>query len=430
MVRIAPVASVTVSPSTASLAISQMVSLSATTLDAAGAVLVGRIVSWSSSDVAVATVAPNGDVTGVATGTATITATSEGQTGTATVTVGTIPVASVNVAPTTATVITGQTVQLNATALDAGGNTLGGRAVTWSSSADAIATVSPGGLVTGVAQGVATITATIEGQTGSSVVTVNAPPPTPVASVSVSPATLNLIVGGTQSVTATPLDAAGNPLTGRVVTWATGNPNVATVTPAGLVTATGVGSTSVTATSEGQSGLVTVNVAAASVASVSVSPSPATVNVAWTLTLSATALDANGNPVVAAISWSSSNPAVAAVTASGVVTGVSVGSATIAASSGSGTGSTNVTVQLAPVNSIVVTPTNPTINENDTVQLTATLRDAQNNVLTGRAVTWSSADPAKVSVTSTGLARGLKKGTVPVSATIEGKTGSTSVRVR
>jgi uncharacterized protein YjdB len=87
-------------------------------------------------------------------------------------------------------------------------------------------------------------------------------------------------------------------------------------------------------------------------------------------------------------------------------------------------------VQLAPVNRVVVSPTNPTINENQTVQLTATLYDARNNVLTGRVVTWSSADNSKVSVSSSGLARGLKKGTVTVTATSEGISGFTDVKVR
>lgn len=429
-VRQAPVVLVSVTPSAATLNVGQTVSFTATTLDALGVVLTGRVVAWSSSDIAVATVAPNGDVTGIATGVATITATSEGQSGTASVTVGVVSTATVTVAPPSATVNIGQTVQLTATALDAAGNTLGGRAITWSSSADSIATVSSGGIVTGVAAGVATITATIEGKTASSTVTVTAPAPTPVASVNVSPSTVNLIVGGTQPVTATTLDAAGNTLTGRVVTWTTADPNVATVTSSGLITATGVGSTSVVATSEGQNGVVTVSVAAPSVASISISPSPATVNVAWIVQLTATPLDANGNPMTASISWSTSNPAVAVVSAGGVVTGVSSGSATITASSGSSSATTTVNVQLAPVSLVVVSPSNPTIDVGQIVQLTATLYDAQNNVLTGRTVTWSSADASKVSVNSNGLATGLKKGTTAVTASSEGRTGTADVRVR
>jgi hypothetical protein len=145
-------------------------------------VLTGRTVTWSSSNTGVATVNASGNVTAVAAGTASVRATSEGQTGSATITVTApppAPVATVTVSPATASVPVGQTVQLSAVTRDAGGNVLTGRVVTWSSSNTALATVSGSGLVTGVAAGQATITATSESRTGQSVVTVTstAPPP-------------------------------------------------------------------------------------------------------------------------------------------------------------------------------------------------------------------------------------------------------------
>jgi len=84
------------------------------------------------------------------------------------------PVASVDVAPPSAPVSAGQTVQLAATPKDSSGNPLAGRAVTWASSSASIATVNASGLVTGVAAGSATITATSEGKSGSAGVTVTA----------------------------------------------------------------------------------------------------------------------------------------------------------------------------------------------------------------------------------------------------------------
>src|SRR5437762_12034 len=91
----AAVASVTVSPSTASLLVGATAQLTATTKDSAGTVLTGRTVAWTSSDTTVARVSASGLVTGKAAGTATITATSEGKSGTASVTVARVPVASV-----------------------------------------------------------------------------------------------------------------------------------------------------------------------------------------------------------------------------------------------------------------------------------------------------------------------------------------------
>src|SRR5438309_1683154 len=135
----APVASVMVSPASASEQVGQSVTLSATTKDAAGNVLSGRTVTWASSNVAVATVSASGVVTGVAAGSATMTAMSEGQSGTAGVTVSNAPVASVAESPASASVTVGQTVQFTATPKDASGNPLAGRVVTWSTSNASVA---------------------------------------------------------------------------------------------------------------------------------------------------------------------------------------------------------------------------------------------------------------------------------------------------
>src|SRR5439155_19288949 len=113
-------------------------------------------VAWSSSDATVATVSYSGLVCGVTPGTATITATSEGKSGTSAVTVTPVPVASVDVTPPSGSVQAGQTVPLTATPKDAGGTPLSGRTVTWSSSNTAVATVSNGGLVSGITPGSAT----------------------------------------------------------------------------------------------------------------------------------------------------------------------------------------------------------------------------------------------------------------------------------
>jgi len=163
-----------VAPNPASVVVGGTVPLTATTKDAGGNVLTGRVLTWASSNTALATVNGSGVVTGVAAGgPVTITATSEGQSGTSAVTVSAVSVASVVVSPSTASVSVGYTVPLTATTKDAGGNVLTGRTVTWTTSNAAIATVSATGVVTGVAAGgPVTITATSEGQSGTAAVTV------------------------------------------------------------------------------------------------------------------------------------------------------------------------------------------------------------------------------------------------------------------
>src|SRR5207247_776355 len=172
-----PVVSVTVTPASASIQQGQTIQLTATPKDANGNALSGRVVTWSSSNTAVASVDVSGIVTGVAAGSATITATSEGQSGTAAITVTSVPVASVTVSPASASVQAGQTVQLTATPKDVNGNPLTGRTITWSSSNTSVATVNSSGLVSGVVAGSATITATSEGQSGTSAITVTGAAP-------------------------------------------------------------------------------------------------------------------------------------------------------------------------------------------------------------------------------------------------------------
>src|SRR5207249_1226608 len=110
-----PVASVAVTPAAPSVYVGAAAQLAATLKDVNGNPLSGRVITWASSNVAVATVNGTGTVTGVAVGTATIAATSEGQSGTSTVTVSNVPVASVALSPASASVVAGQRVQLTAT---------------------------------------------------------------------------------------------------------------------------------------------------------------------------------------------------------------------------------------------------------------------------------------------------------------------------
>lgn len=172
----------------------------------------------------------------------------------------TVTVASVEVSPTPVSLVVGATQQLTATARTAAGATVPGKTAQWSSSNPGIASVSSSGLVAGIAEGgPVTITATIDQASQGVPVTVT---PKPVASVSVTPAQPTVAAGNTVQLTATPLDAQGQPLSGRAVTWQSGNTAIATVTSSGAVTGVALGSTTITATSEGQSGTAQVTVTA------------------------------------------------------------------------------------------------------------------------------------------------------------------------
>ena len=167
------------------------------------------------------------------------------------------PVATVAVTTPLAAISVGATTTLVATPRDAKGFPLAGRRVTWESSSTAIATVTAGGVVTAIAPGTVTIWATSEGRVGGADITVTQ---VPVASVELSQLTMVLAEGQTHQLTATPRDAAGDPVSGRAVAWLSDAPAVATVSAAGVVTALAPGYATITVTIEGRSAWATVTV--------------------------------------------------------------------------------------------------------------------------------------------------------------------------
>ena len=166
------------------------------------------------------------------------------------------------------------------------------------------------------------------------------------------------------------------------------------------------------------------------VTSVTVNATTQTVAVGQTLQLSATARDGDGNVVTGQeVSWSSGTPAVASVNGSGLATGVSAGTSQITATIKGLTGSLTVTVIPPPVASVVIAPGDAEIEVGETVQLSATTRDAQGDELMGRTVTWSSGNTAVATVSGAGLVEGAGAGTTQITAASEGVDASVDVVV-
>ncbi|MFH6991941.1 Ig-like domain-containing protein [Flavobacterium sp. FlaQc-48] len=165
------VTGVSVSPTTATVGLGSTQQLNATI---APANATNQNVTWTSSNTAVATVNASGLVSAVSAGTTTITVkTVDGnKTATSAITVASIPVSSVSVSPTTASLYAGNTQQLSATIAPANATN---KSVTWSSSNTVVATVNSSGLVTAVSAGTANITATTQdgNKTATATITVN-----------------------------------------------------------------------------------------------------------------------------------------------------------------------------------------------------------------------------------------------------------------
>ena len=171
-----------------------------------------------------------------------------------------LPVAaSLTVTPESQTLAAKDTVRLDAAVQDSAGNRLNDRLVVWASSDMLVAVVDPTGLVTAVAPGSATITATSDGHSDAAMVTVVSSSGTfSVASIEVSPSSATQIVGAAQPFTVTLRDSGGSVLSGREVSWSSSNAAVATVDQDGQVTVHGIGTSTITATSEGVSGTATI----------------------------------------------------------------------------------------------------------------------------------------------------------------------------
>lgn len=355
-----PVSTVTVTLSAASLTVNQTSQASATPKDADGAVLTGRTVTWSSSSSTVATVSATGLVTAVSPGTATISGTSEGKTGSATVNVAAAPVAvaTVSLSPASGELYLGQQGAFAITVKDVSGNVLTGRVVSWASSAASVASVDAAGLLTAVAVGTSTITATSEGKSATATLTV-VPPPAAVATITLQPAAGGLYLGEVGFYWITLKDVAGNTLTDRVVTWSSNLTSVATVAADGLVSGIGLGTATITATSEGKSGSATVTVVArttpnVAVATVTLTPTSGSLFVGDVGAFTPTVKDASGNVLTnRPVTWSSSQPGVASVRSDGLLTALSPGTTTTTATSEGKSGSAVLTVvarPAAPVN--------------------------------------------------------------------------------
>ena len=175
--------------------------------------------------------------------------------------------------------------------------------------------------------------------------TVPPPEPSRAAAITVAPdATRLTALGATAQLSAEVRDQNGQAMPGAAVTWSSSSAGVAAVDAAGLVTAVGNGSASITASAGAVSGSAAVTVAQEASA-VLVSPAADTVPVGDTVRLAAQVRDANGHALEgASFVWSSSDPSVATVDESGLVSGVARGTTTITAVSGDLQATSEITV--------------------------------------------------------------------------------------
>jgi uncharacterized protein YjdB len=335
------VRAVTVTPGTAAIRVGESQPLNAVVNAAAGA---ATGVTWSSANTGVATVSATGVVTAVSVGTATIKATAVADAkvaGSATITVA--ATRSLTLTPATVTIGGGQTATLTAT-VDGGAGFPA--TVTWRSSATNIASVSTSGVVSGVAPGVAIVTALSTADTtlrASTTVTVNPA----IRTIAVAPATASIFINGTQQLTPTITADAG---VEQTVAWRSTNPAIASVNASGLVTGVAFGSTTISAIATSDTtrrATMTVTVTPRSI-SVAIAQRNVALHAGTTLPL--TGLVTADPGVNTGVVWSSSAPAVVAVSAGGVLTTSATGGTAVitAAAAADASKTDRITVTVTP----------------------------------------------------------------------------------
>ena len=375
-------------------------------------------ITWTSSRPEVASVDENGQVTPLSLGSTRITArTKSGALRTATVYVRR-PAQSVSLSQSQLTVYAGKTARLSASVSPKNAYD---RQVAWASSDEQIATVSRSGVITGRAEGTAWITATTEsGARAQCEVRVEIA----VKKVALSAPETRLFVGGDPLALAwqiTPQNA-----TNPALAFTSSRPAVASVDESGRVYPLSVGTTRITAVaSSGVKTSVTLRVVQPPL-SVSLNRDTLSVTYGRTARLSAEVLPKNA--YTRAVTWVSSDPSVATVSRSGVVSGKRVGSCQIIARDAAGHSAVCQIHVGIPATAIRLDTRQVTLVRGGSgFRPTATLSPA-NTTMT--ALTAVSSDPSVATVSADGLIAPVSSGECDVTFSTEnGKTASLRVRV-
>jgi len=288
--------------------------------------------------------------------------TASGMDGTITVLAAAPTLSSIAVTPANPNVFAGQTDQFTAIGTFSDNSTQNlTTQVTWASANNSVATISNAsgsqGLATAVAPGTSTISATLDGVNGSTVMTVVIP--ATLQSITVTPANPSIPIGEVQPFTAigTYSDNSTHDLTSQV-TWASANTSVATISNAsispGVATGLATGTSTITATFDGISGTTVLTVTPVILEMIMLTPLATSIEVGGTVQYMAMGMysDNSMKDFTSQVTWASSLTSVATISnapgSQGLATGVAAGTSIISASLDGLTGSTSLTVTAPP----------------------------------------------------------------------------------
>lgn len=388
--------------------------------------------NWQSSNPTVLSVDDQGKATAIAAGDATVTATVQGVTGQTTVSAVDLTVSQLQIIPATVQLAIGTTTRLTAIATFADQSTQDvSSQVGWLSSNTAVATVDSTGLVTGVAAGSTTLSASLLGVTASTSIQVNN---TSVSALQVIPAVTTIALGTKSQLQAIATFADGSTQdVSSQVQWSSNDPFIAGVDSLGLVTGSGIGQATVTATLGAISRSATLTVTNAIATALQVIPPTAFLPKGAKLQFQAIATfsDNSSQDVTNQVNWNSSDISVATIDLNGEATAFSEGGSDISANF---LGVTSNTVLLVVTNAtvssiqVVLNGGSGNLAMGSSVQFNAqaVLSDGSTLDVSSQAA-WFSSDQTKVTINAQGLATGIAVGTSTISASLNGVTSAGTV---
>ncbi|MDR2962915.1 MAG: Ig-like domain-containing protein [Bacteroidales bacterium] len=375
-------------------------------------------VLWTSSSPTVATVS-GGTVTALMAGTTEIQArTANGKIAIATLTVNPMPVASITLSETAVQLSAGESATITATILPAKASD---KTIVWTSSASGIATVD-NGVITAVAPGNATITATgSNGKTATVVVTVQEV----VANNILLPSeAISIPVGGSEQINVSFVPANTS---NKTITWTVSDPAIVQVSASGEVQALAAGTATLTARSaNGKTATCTVTVVDVAIPITEISlPAALAIDIDETAAPIVTFTPQNASNKT--ITWTSSSNTIATVSAEGIITGKTAGTAVITARSvNNKTAAVIITVNPMLAESVTLSQIALSLVNGSTTTLTATIMPANT---TNQSITWTSSNPAVASIVN-GEITALSVGTTTITATTSnGKTTTCTITV-
>lgn len=394
--------------------------------------------TWTSSDPMIAPAPTAGMVTvGVTNGVTGISVTAPGATANVVTLIveGRVATAVVITAiPANNQLVVGGTAQLAAAVVDQFGATMAMEPITWASDYPAVATVDMTGLLTGQSVGTASISAH-SGMLSSAFLLTITPAPK-LTSITVLPGMGGVEVGKMASFTAQAFDQFGAPMTGIVFSWSSSAIAVATVDMDGVATGIAPGVVTLSASAGSTVGMAQLTVSPQSqvLTTITLTPPTAAITVGDEQQFTATPRDQNGAPISnVSLTWTSSNDAIASIDQAGLARGVSEGRVTLtAAGSGNVAGTAELTIHTKPpaVATVALSPAMGVAKVGETMTFTAVAKDAAGVEVPNVAFTWSAANTEVAEVDGAGVATAKALGTVVISASAEGRTGSATLTVQ